>query len=194
MIKKKRADNTNTYDYVVKDLGLPIDVVEPDDNDAIIWAGGANRIFRITASGHQTINLTSLGGFALGSGEEVRKIRVVNDVVWVGTGARIIQIKGTQASVFKVLDSSSGGSGDFAVDNKYVYTSQGEKIDIQLKTATSFIPPQPPATDPQLFMEYMAMMGEFKASDGLEVSADPLDQYIYTLTPSQKLLRVKKSL
>jgi hypothetical protein len=184
------------YDYVARSYNFAngIDVAEADDDDPTVWVGGGHYVYKVDLSGTiKEIDLSKLN--PMGDFDYVKKIRVLNDIAWVSAGSKIYKI--TDNGVATIFTDLKGiavalGGGDFAVDGQYMYTTDGEKIELATGKKTSLIPPAPTSGNQQELVNYYKMTGEFQSSFGIELSTDPLNPYLYTLTGDSKILKIKK--
>lgn len=171
------------YTTALNAVALPVsvEVVEADDDDGFLWAGGGSYVYIFDSSSYKAYDLSAYASF--GAMEYVQKIRVVNDEAWVGTGSRIFRVRSNgQVTLFATLTGVAAAMslGDFAVDGGYVYTTDGEKIDIQFDNRSPILPPMPTSSTEEM-MHYLQVQGALHAGP-LEVSTDPLNPFIYSLS------------
>ena len=171
---------------------------EADPYDAVIWAASSNVLYKITASG--TITSFDVSSFDDPSMlfHTIEKIRFPYDPlhkdVYFRYQNKVFKIEdGTSGTLFYTIDHGANFlGGDFCVDRTYMYATDGTKKHQQLLTETNIIPPQPNTSDQALLLDYVYQTSAF-GTGPIEVSKDPLDQYIYAIY-NVRLLKVPKSL
>lgn len=183
----KQNNNSNQYDIIAtlpESISIQNVVASPDD--AVVWIGGNEKCFRVTINGNVTAyDVSSFidgGNFV----NFVDKIRFSEDEVFFKCYDKVFRVNGSSVELFYEMKSILGFmGGDFAVDNKYMYATDGYKKDIDLGMETRFVP-EPDFTDFENAMNYSAF-----STGQIETSNNPTDRYVYVLTPD-KLLFVAK--
>jgi|GEM_PF-5714917 len=170
-----------------------INFIEPDPSQAVMWVAAGSKVFRLTVNGDYTefdVSLFLNPDIFLTS---VEKIRFSGNDVYFRCQNKVFRImNGTSMSLFYEIDNGANFlGGDFAVDNNYLYATDGIRKQLSLGTESSFIPDMPQTSDQQVLLEYITNTSHFQSSQ-IEVSKEATGGYIYSLA-NDKLLIVPKS-
>lgn len=161
----------------------PSFIAEPDDDDAFIYVLTGTTLYQVSSPGD--VESLDLGPLAeLSALDRPKKIRVVDNVVWVQIGRNIYRVNSmTDASLFEQLQGSAAmtGGGSFAVDSQFLYTTDGTKKDTRLETETNFLT----GVD-------LNVSTAFQSSMQIEGANDALDGYLYSIGSSGRVVKVKK--
>lgn len=198
-VRVKQNNNTNNYDPIcnVPNTG-GVSFAEADPEDAVIWAAAGTEVYKITVNGDVTTFDVSAYTDPNQISQSIGKIRFCYDPihpdVYFNYQNKVFRIQdGTNLSLFYTIDNGANFfGGDFALDRSFLYTSDGVKKNLNLGTESSFVPPQPVTTDQAVLLNYITVLSALGAGN-IEVSADPLDAYIYTIN-NDKIVKIPKSL
>jgi hypothetical protein len=170
-----------------------VNFVEADPEDAIVWAGAGKQVHKITVNGN--ITTWDVSTFAdpdfVGTGY-IDKIRFSEDDVFFKAENKVFKISGNTLSLFYTIDNGANFlGGDFAVDNTYMYASDGIKKHIDLLSEETFISDPPDVSNTQAYMDYITQLNYLNVGQ-LETSKNPTDGDLYVLA-SSKILVIPKS-
>ncbi len=170
-----------------------INFVAPDPDEAVMWVAAGTKLFRLTVNGDYTmfdVNSFSNPDIFITS---IEKIRFSGNDVYFRAQNNVFKITGgTSLSLFYQIDNGANFlGGDFAVDNNYLYATDGIRKQLSLGTESSFIPEMPSSNQQQL-LEYITNKSHFQSSQ-IEVSKEATGGYIYSLA-GDKVLIVPKSI
>lgn len=199
-VKIKQNNSSGQYNTICTLPSGGILFAEADPTDAVVWAAGPKTIYKITVNGAVTpFDVSSYYDPSFVYSSSIAKIRFPYDVLHKDVYFRF------QNKVFKITDGNSLSlfytitpenmmlSGDFCVDNTFMYATDGTKKHLQLLNETNIIPPTPNTTDQQVFLDYLTNVTSFKVGP-IEVLKNSTDNYIYNIQTQRTLLRVPKSL
>jgi hypothetical protein len=195
----KIQDNTNIGKYNPICTLPPggIILAEADPNDAIVWASANAKLYKITVNGTITVFDVSAyndPNFFISTGKIRFSYDVLHKDVYFRYQNKVFKITdGSTLSLFYTINNGSNMLlGDFCVDNTYMYATDGTKKHLQLLTETNIIPQRPETTDQTILLDWILQTSAFTVGP-IEVSKNPLDNYIYAIS-NTKLLKVPKSL
>jgi hypothetical protein len=195
-VKIKEPTNVGNYSTICT-LPTGVSFAEADPYESIVWAASGSKVYKITASGSVTTFDVNSYNDPTQMTTSVAKIRFSYDPIHRDVYFRY------QNKVFKIADGNSLGlfytinnganwlGGDFCVDNTFMYATDGTKKHLQLLNESNIIPPQPVTSNTNLLLAYLQNTSAFGVGP-IEVSTNPLDQYIYAIS-NAKVLKVPKS-
>lgn len=198
-VRVKQNNNLNKWDEICvlpTSGGINFAEAEPSGWDAAVWAAAGSRIYRITVNGNYTyFDVSSYANPDIVS-STIHKIRFSYDPlhkdVYFNCWNKVFKITdGKTLSLFYTIDNGANFlGGDFAIDNTYMYATDGTKKHLSLLTETNIIPASPPSTDYEEMLNHQTMVSAFQVGP-IEVLKDPTDGYIYTIS-NCKLIKVSK--
>jgi hypothetical protein len=195
-VKIRQNNNLNKYDVICT---LPeaggVNIVEADPEDAVVWAGAGKKLHKITVNGDITtfdVSAFADPDFVLGS---IDKIRFSEDDVFFKAENKVFIVEGgTDLRLFYTINNGANFmGGDFAVDNSYMYASDGVKKQIGLLTETSFVGEAPDPSNTQDYMDYITQLNYLNTGQ-LETSKSATDGDLYVLAQNRILVIPKSRL
>jgi hypothetical protein len=202
-VRIKQNNSSGLYNTICTLPSAPILFAEADPTDAVVWAAGqTSTLYKITVNGDVTpFDVSSYNDPSFIFNNEIRKIRFPYDVsrkdVYFNYQNKVFKITdGNTLSLFytfSLSDPNNVGGGDFCVDNTFMYGTDGIKKHLQFLNETNIIPPMPDSTNQQVILDYISNVSMFN-NGKIEVLKNSMDNYIYTIYSTYKLLRVPKSL
>lgn len=158
-------------------------VASDKKSDASVWIGAGTKLLCATGTG--VAKEIDLSRYKVSG--EISKLVSRQGELWVLCGADIFKVSDGVVSCFY---TSSTGLYTFAVDNDYVFTSDGYKIIRKLQKAVPILGAEPKSPTGQ------AAFNEAKAAlPGclMEVTGNPTDWYLYLLSVEKgKIYKVHK--
>lgn len=181
-----------TFEKLVPAPAPGAEYVEADDSDAFVWAGLGTKLAKISIT--KTVEEVDLS--TAGATNPITKIRVKNGDAWVQAGRKLFRVKSpTDVKLFATIASATGMTigGSFAVDDNFVYLTDGRKINVDSGAESEFFSTTI-APSSGTSVDDIMMRTEFQSSMNLEVSSDSLDSYVYMVSTSKgpRILRVGK--
>ena len=198
IVKIQQNDSSGNFDPICT---LPtsggINFAEADPRDAVVWAAAGSNLYKITVNGQiTTFDVSSYNdsSFPLSSIEKIRfNYDVLHKDVYFRCQNKIFKVaNGNTLSLFNAINTQGNFlGGDFCLDNSFLYTSDGSKVNLQSMAVTNIIPDMPNTTNQQVLIDYLTQVNAFKTGQ-IETSKDPLNSNLYILS-SDKILVVPKS-
>lgn len=197
-VKIKQNNSSNNYDIICTLPPGGINFAEADPRDAVVWAAAGANLYKITVNGQVTTFDVSSYNDPSFSFNFIEKIRfnydVLHEDIYFRYQNKIFKVaNGTTLSLFNTIDNGANFlGGDFCLDNSFLYTTDGSKVNLQSLAVTNIIPDTPNSTNQQVLIDYFTQVGAFKTGQ-IETSKDPLNSNLYILCNGDKILVVPKS-
>jgi hypothetical protein len=185
---------TGTFEEIVDLPTNGINFVEPDPDDAVMWVAAGTELFRLTVNGdYTTFDVDSFSNPDMFI-NSIEKIRFSGNDVYFRAQNNVFKITGgTSLSLFYEIDNGANFlGGDFAVDNNYMYATDGIRKQLSSGSESSFMPDMPSTGDQDVLMEYITNTTHFQTSQ-IEVSKEATGSYIYSLAHNKVLIVPKSS-
>lgn len=190
-VRVKGADQS--YETIATLPTDGVNFVEPDPDSAVMWVTSGSRLFRLTVNGdydEYDVSAYHNPDIFLSS---IEKVRFSGDDVYFRCQNNVFRIKGGTLSLFYEIDNGANFmGGDFAVDNHYMYATDGVRKQLSNGSESHIVPDMPNTTDQEVLMEYFTNTSAF-ASGQIETSKNATSGYLYILA-NDKILIVPKSL
>ncbi len=185
---------TGSFEQVAELPVNGINFVEPDPDNAVMWVASGTKLFRLTVNGDYTMfDVASFSNPDLFL-DSIEKVRFSGNDVYFRAQNNVFKIaNGTTMSLFYQIDNGANFlGGDFAVDNNYLYATDGIRKQLSSGNESSFMPDMPSTTNQQVIMDYITNTSHFQSSQ-IEVAKTATGSYIYSLA-HDKVLIVPKSI
>lgn len=189
-----RVNSGNGQFETIADLPTNgINFVQPDPDDAVMWVASGTSLFRLTVNGDYTefdvSDYTNPDMFI----DSIEKVRFSGNDVYFRAQNNVFKLaNGNTLSLFYQIDNGANFmGGDFAVDNTYMYATDGIRKKLSGGNETNIIPEMPTTSDQQVLMDYFTNTTAYQTGQ-LEVSTNATSGYIYCLA-NDKVLIVPKN-